>query len=99
MPAENEELDIIKNRKWRPFINVLRGAPCLNDEAVLNEFDRCLIPSLRQITDKPAQSGCSEWKAGSTKWLIRSLRILQNSGLRGRAREICTAATSLSGNR
>lgn len=48
MPSENEELDIFKNRKWRPFVNLLRGAPCLSDELVLREFDRCFVSTLRR---------------------------------------------------
>ncbi len=48
MPSENEELDVFKNKKWRPFVNTLRGAPSLHDEEVLREFDRSFIPSLRR---------------------------------------------------
>lgn len=48
MPAENEELDVFKNRKWQPFVSTLRGAPSLHDELVLRAFDRCFIPSLRR---------------------------------------------------
>jgi len=49
MPAENEELDLLKNSKWRPFVNTLRGQACLHDEDVLDQFDRCFVPSLRRV--------------------------------------------------
>lgn len=48
MPAENEEIDVFKNRKWHPFVNTLRGASALHDNAVLREFDRTFVPSLRR---------------------------------------------------
>lgn|SRR6185437_114643 len=48
MPSENEEIDVLRNRKWRPFVNKLRGASNLHDDEVLREFDRCFVPSLRR---------------------------------------------------
>jgi hypothetical protein len=47
--AENEELDVFRNKRWRSFVNVLRGAASLQDETVLREFDRCFVPSLRRV--------------------------------------------------
>ena len=48
--AENEELDVFRNKRWRPFVNALRGAAGLNDDTVLREFDRCFVPSLRRAS-------------------------------------------------
>jgi hypothetical protein len=50
MPAENEELDLLKNRRWRPLINTLRGAPSLSTEVVLRHLDRCFVGSLRRAS-------------------------------------------------
>src|SRR5438045_539234 len=47
--AENEELDVFKNRRWRSFISTVRGAPSLYDEVVLREFDRAFTRSLRRV--------------------------------------------------
>ena len=45
MPSENEELDVFKNRKWRLFVNTVRGAPGIHDEVVLRSSTAVSSPA------------------------------------------------------